>query len=87
MRRPAGESREVFAAGGAAVADDAVAVARRAKLAEEAAGIEGVVGCTGCRRCFVADGAAADVVATAAVSGCRCRPRMRFWRYPYFLLK
>ena len=43
-----------------------------------------VVG-TGCRHCFVADGAAAaDVVAAdAAVSGCRCRPRMRFWRYPY----
>ena len=87
MRRPAGESREVFAAGGAAVADDAVAVARRAKLAEEAAGIEGVVGCTGCRRCFEADVAAADVVAAAAaVSGCRCRPRMRFWRDPYSIV-
>ena len=88
MRRPAGESREVFAAGGAAVADDAVAVARRAKLAEEAAGIEGVVVGTGCRHCFVADvAAAADVVAAAAaVSGCRCRPRMRFWRDPYSIV-
>ena len=78
MRRPAGESREVFAAGGAAVADDAVAVARRAKLAEEAAGIEGVVG----RGRFVAGAAAAaEVVAAAAdaaVSGCCRSPRMRF---------
>ena len=57
-----------------------IPVARRAKLAEEAAGIEGVVGCTDCRHCFEADVAAADVVAAAAaVSGCRCRPRMRFW--------
>ena len=60
-----------------------IPVARRAKLAEEAAGIEGVVG-VGCQCCFVAaEGAAADVVATAAVSGCRCRPRMRFWTSPY----
>ena len=46
-----------------------------------------VVG-TGCRHCFVADvAAAADVVAAAAaVSGCRCRPRMRFCRYPYSII-
>ena len=62
-----------------------IPVARRAKLAEEAAGIEGVVvGGIGCRCCFgavVAAAVAAYVVAAAAaVSGCRCRPRMRFWR-------
>ena len=36
---------------------------------------------------MMADVAAADVVATAAaVSGCRCRPRMRFWRDPYSIV-
>ena len=54
-----------------------IPVARRAKLAEEAAGIEGVVVGIGCRCCF---GAFAAVDVVAAVSGCRCRPRMRFWR-------
>ena len=63
-----------------------IPVARRAKLAEEAAGIEGVVA-VGWRCCFVdVEAAAADVVAgaavaaaAAAVSGCCRRPRMRFW--------